>query len=204
MHPWRSDTTCKACCITHDAKTFITHAIAFGPLPCFHSWQHCTKQKRPHADLFRGRACTTNLHIPHFLNRSIRARKNDQETKTLEPVTRSPMVQRNMETRRGTRHGTSADENYSKNNWKRNSVTQSRQPFSAPWALMIEHQTHAAQQLTKTTQITNGHATWFPTQPTPLQKPPTHHPNQNVQIVHRSVRNYGHACVGPASEAARN
>ena len=42
------------------------------------------------------------------------------------------------------------------NNWKPNSITQSRQPFSVPWALMIEHQTYAAQQLTKTTRITNG------------------------------------------------
>ena len=50
---------------------------------------HCTTQKRPHADVFSGRACTTDLHILHFLNNCIRAREND------------------LDTRRGTRHSTS-------------------------------------------------------------------------------------------------
>ena len=50
---------------------------------------HCNKQKRPHADVFRGRACTTDLHILHFLNSCIRAREND------------------LDTRRGTRHSNS-------------------------------------------------------------------------------------------------
>ena len=45
---------------------------------------HCTKQKRPHADVFRGRACTTNFHMLHFLSCYIRARENDLETKTPE------------------------------------------------------------------------------------------------------------------------
>ena len=126
-------------------------------------------------------------HAP-FLSPSIRARENDLETKkTLEPVTRSPIAKKYGNTKRNQ-------------TWPfvtKTSPEQLETEFCHAISTTILR-TLGADDRTPNTCCT------FPTQPTPLQKPPTHHHNQNVQIVHRNVRNYGHACVGPASEAARN
>ena len=66
---------------------------------------HCTKQKRPHAHVFRGPACTsrkTYLHFPNFLTGAVRERDNDPKPRFLD-LQREHLVQKNTETRNGTR-----------------------------------------------------------------------------------------------------
>ena len=82
--------------MTHHAKNVHSSCNCLWATAVFSLMTHCTKQKRPHAHVFHGPACTsrkTYLHFPNFLASAVRERDNDPKPRFLD-LQREHLVQK--------------------------------------------------------------------------------------------------------------